>query len=722
MSAQGNTWSFWQSIFLCLSSLSIVLGQTPQPQRPSTQDDVVRVYTQLVQTDVMVFDKDGRFVNGLTQNDFQLKVDGKVRPIQAFELIKAGSNEEAQLAAARGSADSFDAAKSVGPVPLDRGRTVFFFLDDFHLDTGGFVAAKKAIQNFIEKQMGQNDQVAITTATGQIGFLQQLTSNKTVLREAVERLKPRIFSVRDADRPPMREYEALLIDNNDLEIFDFFVTETIRVNPGLSRDTAGHIVRARAQSIQSQATSLNTNMLSSLEKWVRSVSGLAGRKVVFFLSNGFFIDDRRSETTSRLRQIVSAAAKNGVVIYSMDMRGLIPDVGDISVDRAFDPTGRLQRATQGELRAGQDGLNALARDTGGRAIFNTNDFNGRLSTAVKETSVYYLLAWKPDEEGQKPGRFRNIEVSVVGRSDLSIRVRRGFFDIDPGPTTNTAEQQSEGSKQVPAKLRESIIAPFPQRGGLPISLNAVYYDLINKGPTISASIHVPGDLMTFGPQDGKIQAVIDLTGVIYNDRGVPLKSFYERIVTTAPNLEATKGYKRDIVYTYPANLGPGLYQVRVAARDDNSGRMGSAHSWVTVPDVSNKQLITSSLLIAERTQAMMTNVSNGELIPISLSATHRFRNQSSLRFVIFSYNTEVSPTDGQPDVAVQVQVLRDDQPVITTALRKVNTTGVPDLARLPYAAEIPLSTLTPGQYVLHVAVIDKLSKRSISQQTHFEVY
>jgi hypothetical protein len=69
-----------------------------------------------------------------------------------------------------------------------------------------------------------------------------------------------------------------------------------------------------------------------------------------------------------------------------------------------------------------------------------------------------------------------------------------------------------------------------------------------------------------------------------------------------------------------------------------------------------------------------------------------------------------------------VQVLRDNQPVITTALRKINTDGVVDLARLPYAAEISLDSLTPGQYILHITVIDRVSKQSATQETRFEVY
>jgi hypothetical protein len=131
----------------------------------------------------------------------------------------------------------------------------------------------------------------------------------------------------------------------------------------------------------------------------------------------------------------------------------------------------------------------------------------------------------------------------------------------------------------------------------------------------------------------------------------------------------------------------------------------------------------SSLLLGERTQAMVTNVSStGGVSPVALSASHRFQRDSTLRFLIFAYNSALSPTDQKPDIAVQVQVVRDDQPVITTALRKINTDGVADLARLPYAAEIPLSELLPGRYSLHVTLIDRVSKQSTTRQTYFDVY
>jgi VWFA-related protein len=711
---------FWLLPLLLLTAWPATRAQTPSPT-PRSRDDVVRVYTELVQTDVMVFDKNGKFVNGLTADNFELRIDGKPRPIQAFEQITAGSDEESQLAAARGSTT----INLKRPVPLDRGRIVFFYIDDMHMDLAGLVAARKVITQFLDKEMGQNDQAAIASATGQIGFLQQLTSDRMVLRMALERLSPRNYSVRDADRPPMGEYHALLIDRLDRDVFDFFVTETVRLNPGMSRDQAAAIVRSRAQSSQSQSARFNQITLGGLESLVRSAKNLPGRKVVFFLSGGFLIENRRGDSMSKLRDITNAAAKSGVVIYSMDTRGLVGSLHDVSTEQPFDPTGRLSLSTHQELVATQDGLNALAADTGGKAIFNTNDLKQGLAPAIKETSTYYLLAWKPDDEAQKRSRFRNLEVKLIGRPDLTVRVRKGYLDLDPSSAQPVAKAPTQPTQTKPAiaKLRETIAAPYAERA-LPILLSAAYYDVPNKGPALSTAIHIPGEFLVFGEQpDGKIQAVVDLSAAYFDDKGVVKDSFVERIVTTAPTLEKAQAYRNDITFTYPAKVPPGIYQVRVAVRDDKSGKVGSAHAWIEIPELANKKLAMSSLLLGERTQAMVTNVSNtAGVSPVALSASHRFQRESTLRFLLFAYNSTSSPADHKPDVAVQVQVVRDDQPVITTALRKVNTDGVADLARLPYAAEIPLTELLPGRYKLQVTLIDRVSKQSTSRQTHFDVY
>jgi VWFA-related protein len=704
---------------------AVALGQESQQPKPQSSDDVIRVFTELVQTDVMVFDKQGHFVDGLTRDNFEIKIDGQARPIQFFEQVKAGtSNEEAQLAAARGSGNVPNSARVV---PLDRGRTIFFYVDDFHLDHSSFAYSKKTITNFIDQEMGQNDQVAIRTATGQIGFLQQLTSDREILHLALDRLNSRSYTVTDTERPEMSEYEAMLVDNNDIDFLGYMIDETINLNPGMRRDMAENMVRNRAQTILSQSAHFSANALSGLEKLVRNAKDVPGRKILFFFSNGFLIQNRRSDTRMRLQQITSAAAKSGVVIYAIDARGLsVSSEFDASKSGGIDLAGRRNRAASGERFELQDGLNALSRDTGGRPIFNTNDFRPGIKNAIKETSVYYLLAWKPDNQNQKSARFRNIQVSVVGRSDLTVRVRKGFFDLETIPSTTVdaskAATTAEENKIIATNLRDTITADFPQTA-LPIQLGVNYYDTVGKGPTLATSVSIPGEFLVFGPHDGKTQGLVDMTGVYLDDKGQAKANFYERLVVTAPSAEEAKDYHGDIAYTHAANLPPGLYQVRVAVREYTSGRAGSAYSWIEVPDLSNKKFSMSSLLLGERTQATVANTSTGESLgSVLLSPGHRFHHDSALRFVVFAYNASISEVDQKPDVAVQVQVIRDDQPVLTTALRKVSMEGVSDTARIPYAAEIPLSALQAGRYMLQVTLIDRVSKQSTSRQTHFDVF
>lgn len=707
-------------IVICLLALTLnTLGQTTP--RPQEQSEVLRVFTDLVQTDVMVFDKQGNFANGLRREDFELRIDGKVKPIEFFERISVGSiNEETQLSAARGAL-SANKTSPLGAVPLDRGRTIFFYLDDLHLGLGSLAATRKVMTEFIERDMNQNDEAAITSASGQVGFLQQLTDQKPVLRAALQRIKHRPYSVRDFDRPAMTEYQALLIDNNDRDVFEYFLEQTMRLNPGVSRDSAENMVRVRVTAILQQAANITRHTLIGLEELVKTSSKLPGRKLVFFFSDGFLLDHRNSDSLANIRKITSDAARNGVVIYSLDSRGLVASVSDVSVESAFDVTGRLDRATHGELKASQDGMHALAHDTGGRAVFGTNDLGVGLSRALQETSTYYLLAWRPNREAQE-GKFRRIEVKLLAKPELTVRVRRGFYDREPAPVESKAKNPSPVAKTPEVHLREALGTTYPDRG-IPISLNLNYVHTPDKRMLLSTSLKIAAESLSFGPEDGKQKAAVQILGLFFNDRGQSGARFAERLTMSALSESSLKGSDASIAYVFPVFLGPGLYQVRVAARDEKSGRTGSAHGWVEIPDLSGGKLTLSSVIIGRQAPTPTTNTSgNGQPKSehVDFSIDRQYQRNSVLRFLFFVYNAARAPADSRPDVAAQVQILRDNQPVITTALKKIETEGV-DLDRLPYAADLSLADLPAGQYVLQVTAVDRVSKTSASQQNRFSI-
>jgi len=353
-------------------------------------------------------------------------------------------------------------------------------------------------------------------------------------------------------------------------------------------------VRGRARALMQQAGNITTNTLAGLEGLVRSARELPGRKLVFFISGGFFLGERGSDTIDKLRRITSAAARSGVVIYSMDARGLVASLKDASTESPFDISGRLQRADVGELSASQDALNALARDTGGRPVFNTNSLGSGLARALKETSVYYLLAWKPEGEAQHASKFRRLEVKLVGKPQLTVQVRRGFFDVGPEPPLarstkgDEPKQQGPAEKSPVAELKKVMFAPYPNRD-IPVSLSVTYLKTARKGTMLTAFMQVPNEFLSFVPAPGKQSALIDVAGTVLNDKGQVGGTFNNRITIEAPSNESANVGQYS-GQGYNLYLGPGLYQVRVGARDEKSGRSGSAHEWIEIPDLASGRL------------------------------------------------------------------------------------------------------------------------------------
>jgi hypothetical protein len=441
---------------------------------------------------------------------------------------------------------------------------------------------------------------------------------------------------------------------------------------------------------------------------------LPGRKLIFFVSEGFPLDTKNSDTSTRIRRIADASIRSGVVIYTVDARGLVADMMDGSVEVAFDPHGRNARAMTADRAVGEDVLNALAEDTGGRFIHNTNYFGSDLTKALKETSAYYLLAWRPTEEGGGK-KFRRIEVSIKNKPKLTVRVQRGFFESAPEVTKSEPTKTKTVTPE--DRLGNAINALFPKQE-LPTRLALSYMDTPVTGSTLVSTMKIEADALKFEQQGDKSAAVVDIAGTVYDAKGKALDSFKQRLTVTAG--AAT----RDIIYNHRATLKPGLHQVRVAALDRASGQTGSAVEWIVIPDLSKQGLSLSSLMVGERKPGAAEEEAKAEALVegVPVSVDHRFERSSNLRFLVYIYNAAgaAASQNTNPDVALQVQIFRDEQPVVVMSPRKVSTEAQ-DPTHLAYAAEIPLEELRSGQYVLQVTATDRIAKSSASQRIRFEV-
>lgn len=709
---------------LCLTVVAHAQS-TQKPTRPEP-DDVIRVSTELVQTDVMVFDKQGRFVNGLKREDFELRIDGKPRPVEFFERIAAGTrDEDVQLSAARGSLAPSPKPATGGALPFDRGRTIFLYVDDLHLNPGNLLRLRKLLLKYIDENLGQNDMAAVTSASGSIGFLQQLTDNRAVLRAAVARLSPRSSVASDLQRPSMSEYHAVLIEQQEKDVTDYFVDALI-AEMRLPRDSAEAMVRSRARQILRYAESNTSNSLAGLESLVRSSGKLQGRKLIIYVSDGFFLNDRHSDSLDRLRKITSAAARGGVVIYSLDMRGLVSGLEDASSGAPIDPTGRLSRGSGGELIASQEGMNSLARDTGGRAIFNTNALDVGLTTAIKETSVYYLLAWRPEPESEGD-KFRKISVNLVNHPGWTVRVRQGFYDREAPSLSKKDKAKADAALQKTDaaasenELRENLRDYFPSTD-LPVTASVGFLDVPQKGMILTVSMQINTESVQFVNNGKGLVGLVDIRGTVYNDHGKAGATFTDRLTITTPSAEQLEKTSKELLYNYQVFLPAGLYQVRLGARDPVSGKLGTAYEWIDIPSLASKQLTLSSVIVGERRETPPATSTGGSPVAGAyVRVDRRLKRNSVLRFVVYIYNAQKSPADSQPDVGVQVQILRDQEPVVTTPTKKILTAGVEDLGRLPYGGDLSLEGLVPGHYIMQLSVVDRVAKQSASQRVKLEI-
>jgi len=713
-------------VLLLVTSAVVAAAQ----QTPTAQDtEVIRTKTELVQTAVTVLDKKGKFVDGLQREQFELVIDGKPRQVAFFERIAAGSPRERDLGPSGAPADgNTPVPPAAATVP---GRTVIFFLDDLHLAPDSLNRTRMMLQQFLDREMGSKDSIAIITASGQLGFLEQFTNNKEVLDAAVDRLVPRPYNVTGygvGASTRMTEFMAYTIDirADDGKVMNFYIEECMKGAAtrrargilALIRASCETQVRNSARAILMQAANVTQNTYNSLEAYIRQAARAPGRKLAFFVSDGFLLDagPHAAATRDKLDHVIDAAQRSGVVVYTIHAQGLVnSSFLDPGNNRPSDAQGRLDIASTAELAANQDALNALAGDTGGRALRNTNFFDKWLTTVLDETSNYYLVAWRPETDEERTPKFRHVKLSVVGHPELSVRAPRGYVDGPKhAPTTAALTDKPAENKTAKApdtEIRDALTDTYPT-SALPVLLSLTYLNTPANGLVVTSALEIISRGLTFGA-DGRQPATIRLAGVVLNDKGKVAGSFRNQLNINPRKQSDPQG---GIFYNHHTPLTPGIYQFRVAARDETSGRVGSASQWIVIPDLSRNRLTLSSLLLGGQ---MVEDTSKTNSPHVQLSVDHNFVRSAPLGYWIFVYNAK-RDAGGNPQLTVQTHVLRDGRPILSSPERKLSKGGE-DPQRIPFGEELALKTLTPGRYDLKVTITDVLAGTTASQLADFIV-
>jgi VWFA-related protein len=687
-------------VFLVLASMPVFAQEKP--------DDVIRIDTNLVQTDVTVADKNGRLVEGLKPEQFVLKIDGKPTKIDFFQAVSSDgkSSSFTEGKSANSGEQKPAGSANTNPAVALRDRKVAFFVDDFHTTLDSLSRTRAAINHFIDNDMMPQDQVIIVAASGSLGFLQQFTNNKAVLRAALAKLRVMPNTYRDTDQPPMPEYVAVRILNNDNVAGSLYVDKIIQAgttkafSTSLTIAAAMDMVKQRANGIVTGMAASTKNTLSSLENLLKSLNAVKGRKLIFFLSDGFYLESRDVpySTNDGLQNLVNMATRSGASIYTIDSRGLFSFASsDATNERPFDPNGTLDRSRIGEEAASQDGLATVANLTGGRFLKNQNYFDRWIDRVVDENSSYYVVVWTPDKDELLSKKFKDIEVDVVGRDDVKVRMQRGYLTNwgKPGAKDKDASAGA-GNKKIPVLLSLS------------------YLDVPSVGGVLGSSVQVSTGGLSFGEKNDK-PAAIDLMGVVFDTQGKQVGTFKTGL-TINPNSSS----EQNIIYSEKTPLAPGAYQVQVGVREAKSGSTGTASQWIDIPDLSKNQLTLGSLFLGGQVVGGAAKPDNAAA-QVQFSVDRRFNRPVSLDFMYFVYNA-TRPAEGTVNLATRVEVLNSDgQTIIDTSLRPLVTKGNLDLARIPVRGSIKQQTLSPGNYLLRMTVADNLANTKATQQAVFIV-
>jgi VWFA-related protein len=409
----------------------------PPPAAPPQTPQTFRSGAQIVEVDVRVLGKNGKFVTDLGLADFEISEDGVPQKIQSVVLVTRDPAPSAPLAPSAPAPLAPPAPSApLAPPARSAGQTWVFVFDTTHLTTGPLGRARTAVARFIQEKFREGDLGGVVADgkllnnrfTGDRAELLKATQSVNVPNDTRARMLlqgewPRLQDEEEATRIALRDPESLktALDRACTEHPD--ECEGLR-GPGGKKSPANiePLIVAKAREAASDVRTRTQQTLSVIDTLSRGLARLPGPKTVVFFSEGLILQDQHAE----LRQAVGQAARAGAHFYSIDARGLDRAGGSAIIDKEvpFDSHGPSVK-----FDSQADGMNSLAVDTGGFAIRNENNFTRALDDIERDAGTYYVVGYTPAKE-TFDGKYREISVKV-SRTGVKVRARRGYLAIEP---------------------------------------------------------------------------------------------------------------------------------------------------------------------------------------------------------------------------------------------------------------------------------------------------
>jgi VWFA-related protein len=695
----------------------------PQAENPY-EDEVVRITTNLVQFDAVVTDKKGRQVTDLSPEEFEVSVNGRRQTITNFSYVSTQPDAEAGATAGPAPRAPDKSAPYVPPArikPSDVRRTVALVVDDLGASFESTIYIRQALKKFVDEQMQPGDLVAILRTSAGMGALQQFTSDKNILRRAVERV---------------RWYPS---GRGGIAAFAPIEAKPFPVEPGMGGGKSGKGIdldrdpMKESDEFREQLFSVGT--LGALNFIVRGMRELPGRKSVVVFSDGFEVLNRRdpaggSLVLDSLRHLVDLANRASVVIYTVDARGL-QTLGLTAADSTAGRTGQevideLNRRSADYFDT-QTGLNYLAAETGGLFMHDTNDLGGAVRRALDDQKGYYLIGFRPDEgvfETSKGGRrhFNDLTIKVK-RPGLSARHRAGFIGV---PESEAASAPRTSTEQIVSALT----SPFAS-GDVRLRLTSLVGGDRAHGAFVTSLMHIDAGGLKFTEEpDGWRKAVIDVIALTFGENGAVVDELNRTVTVRARGATLEHALRDGFIYTMSVPVKkPGAYQLRVAVRDATTEKLGSASQFVEVPDLKKDRLALSGIILqtSAATAAAAGEPAEGmqkEPDPQGNPAVRRFHAGDEVDYFFNIYNAQADKATGRPRIQTQTRLFRDREQVYEGAPIDFDPAAQTDTKSLHDGTRIRLNGLQPGEYVLQVVVTDLLApekRRAATQWIDFEI-